>query len=157
VALKASLYRNIRLLQGGADAFAEITEPTGISPASGFCWELIRVEVMIPNSVAIEAIAADFSISWALSRDTSAALADLSDADTIYAEGFAVPLNTNGSAEVNRLWTYTPPPGTIVVSPNIYGTIDSTGTSLTLDIDMRVYYQEVKISEVEILRLLTQG
>lgn len=50
---QAALFRNIRLLQGGADAFAEITEPTSISPSSMIAWLIKRVEVMIPNSVEI--------------------------------------------------------------------------------------------------------
>lgn len=154
---QAALFRNIRLLQGGADAFAEIIEPTSISPSAMLAWLIRRVEVMIPNSVAIEAIAADFSIAWALSRQSSAALADLSDPSTIMADGFGICTITSGLANFDRLHVWTPPDGVLVATPNLYATIDSTGTSLTLDIDMRVYYEEVKISEVELLRMLTQG
>jgi hypothetical protein len=43
------------------------------------------------------------------------------------------------------------------VEPLIYAHLDSAATGLTLTAYMRLFYREVKLSEVDILRMLTQG
>lgn len=150
-------FRNITLTQGSADAFVQGTEPTGIDPAHGIGWELTRIELFFANTVTLEALSADNSVAWSLTRDSETAVMSLDDADCLHANGFAVPLTTSGEVFVPRLYVWTPPPGLVIVSPNLYAQLDSTGTGLTLVATMRVYYESVKLSELEVLRMLSQG
>lgn len=150
-------YRNIVLTQGSADAFVQAQEYTGIDAGSGYGWMLKRIEVMFPLAQVLEGIAADFSIALSLTLSTQTAVKSLDDSNTLYADGIAVPLTTSGVTEVDRKWEWIAPSGVIVVAPSVFAQLDSTGTSLSLTAHMRVYYEEVKLSEVEILRMLTQG
>lgn len=149
-------FRNITLTQGGADAFVQTSEPTGINPSLGMGWLLKHALVHFSNAVTLEAISADSSVCWSLTRDSETAIMSLDDDDCIYADGFAVPFTTSGEVYVPRLFRYDFPDGVVVVDPYLYAQIDSTGTGLTLIAQMRLYYEEVKLSEIEILRMLSQ-
>lgn len=150
-------HRNITCTQGSADAFIEAEEITGIDPSSARGWMLTRLEVMFSQAAGLQGLSADSAIQWALTRDTKAALASLDDSDVIVCGGIFNALTTSGEIVVPSLWLYEFPAGVIVVEPSIYMHLDSAATGLTLTAHARLYYEEVKLSEVEILRMLTQG
>jgi len=157
MANKIAQYRNITLTQGGADAFVQATEPTGINPSLGSGWLLTHALIFFPLTVTLEGLSADNSIVWSLTRDSETAVASLDDNDCLFASGFAVPLTTSGEVYVPRLHRFDFPDGIVVVNPNLYAQLDSTGTGLTLTAHMRLYYEEVKLSELEVLRMLSAG
>lgn len=150
-------YRNIVVTQGGADAFVQVTEPTGIDADRGMGWMIDRVEVMFGNDIALQNVSADFSISWSLTRDSETAIVSLDEASAIFAGGIAGSLTTSGQILLPRVHTWIAPQGIVVVNPNLYAQLDSDATGLTLSADFRIYYSSVKLSELEILRMLSQG
>lgn len=149
-------YRNISLVQGAADAFVQAVEYTGIDAAQGFGWLLKRVELEFPLAVAIADLQ-DCEIAWSVGNESRATVGDLSDGNTLHAGGFASAMTTSGQSEFDKLWVYDFVDGMLVVSPVIYAQLDSSGTSLALTANMRVYFESVKLTEIEILRMLTQG
>lgn len=150
-------FRNITLTQGGADAFVQATEATGISPSSGVVWMLRRAEIEFPQSAALQNISADCAVHVALTRDTKAAMSDLNDSDTLMVDGFFASLTTSGQVVIPQVLYHDFPDGILVVEPNLYAHLDSAATGLTLTAYLRLFYDEVKMSEVDILRQLTQG
>jgi len=150
-------FRNITLTQSGADAFKETTETTGIDPSSGQAWLLKRVEVLFAGAAGLQGISADCNIEWSLSRDTKAAMSTLADSDVIHQASIFNALTTSGEILIPGLYGYDFPDGVLVVEPTIYAQLDSASTGLTLTAYMRIYYETVKLSEVDILRMLTQG
>jgi len=155
--ISVARFRNILLTQGSADAFKEATEMTGLDPASGQAWLLKRLEVSFAGAVGLQAISADSEIGWSLSRDSKAAMSNLLDSDIIHQNGIFASLTTSGQVLVPGLYEYEFPDGVLVVEPEIFAQLDSTSTGLTLTAHMRLYYETVKLSEVDILRMLTQG
>ncbi len=150
-------FRNIKVTQGGADAFAQTSESTGIDPSGGKGWMLKRVEVQFPIAGNMQGLSADAALHWALTRDSKAALSDLDDSDTIFAGGFSASLTTSGQIMVPNVYVHEFEDGIMVVEPTIYCHLDGTATGLTLTANFRLYYEEVKLAEVDILRMLTQG
>lgn len=150
-------FRNLQPVQGSADAFAQVSEVTGIDPVSGRAWMLRAMDVSFPPDNTLAAVSADFSIHWSLTRDSKAAVAGLDDSDCIEAGGIYGSLTTSGQILLPSVYHHTFEEGIIVVEPMLYFQIDSNATGLTLSPDVRLYYDEVKLSEVDILRMLTQG
>jgi hypothetical protein len=150
-------FRNVKCTQGSADAFVQATEYTGIDPSGGKGWMLTRLEVAIPVLPGIQALSADAEMHWSVSRDSKTAVVSLDDADSIAMGGFFNSLTTSGQVLVPALFVHEFAPGIIVVEPTIFFQLDSTATGLANVNDFRLYYEEVKLSEVDILRMLTQG
>jgi len=150
-------YRNMQPVQSAADAFVQATEVTGIDPTNGRAWMLRKLEVSFPQDNALQNISADCSIHYSLTRDSKAAIAGLDDSDCTAAGSLYASLTTSGQIVFPGLFEYNFPDGVMVVEPNLYFQLDSAATGLTLSPDVRLYYDEVKLSEVDILRMLTQG
>jgi len=148
---------NIRTTQGGADAFVQTEEYTGISPADGLVWLIKRIEVSFTTACGLQGISADAEISFALSRETAVAVVEKNDSACLYKGGFVNSLTTSGQIEVPREFVYVPEDGLVIVGPSLFAQLDSTATGLTLVADWRIFYNSVKISELEILRMLSQG
>lgn len=152
MAQKPMEFRTINLLQGGADAFVEGSILTGIDPSEGLAWLLHRVEMLFETTQSI--ISADADLSYSLSRTSQAAIPSYDDDSVIMADGFSNALTTSGEIVLPRLRIWEPPEGVLVVGDTLYAQLDSTGTGMTMQAYMRVYFEEVKVSELEILRIL---
>jgi len=157
MAQKTDRFQNIALTQGSADAFVQGSLVTGIDSDEGVAWLLKRVDMNFPAAAGLQAMSADAEIHWSLTRDSKTAIAGLDDRDCILADGFFLSLTTSGQVAVPAQWIWHPPEGTIVVEPTIYAQLDSTASGLALQATMRLHYEPVKVSELEILRALNQG
>lgn len=150
-------FRNLTLTQGGADAFVQATEYTGIDPSTGMGWMLERMEIEFPQAAGLQGISADCAVHLALTRESKTAMSDINDSDTLAVMGFFNALTTSGQLLIPQTMIYTFPPGVVVVEPYIFAHLDSAATGLTLTAYVRLFYSDVKLSEVEMLRMLTQG
>jgi len=149
------LQRNITVTEGGADAFVQVTDPTAISASAKVAWLIKRIQVMFDLDVTLEAVSADFAIAWAVARASDTSVPSLDDKDTIHADGISGSLTTSGQILIPKLYEWDAPgEGLLMVDPQLFYTLDSTATGLTLSADFRVWYEEVTLSELEILRLV---
>lgn len=153
MAFEVDRFKSIHLTQGGVDAFVEGSISTGIVPEDGLALLILGVEVKL-YAGSISALAADGSLVWSLARDTKTAVGSYDDDEIIMTDGIAYSLTTSGAVLSRVSFDWQPPAGLLVVEPNIYVQFDSTATGVANDILMRVHYQQVKVSELEILRLL---
>jgi hypothetical protein len=147
-------YLSANATMAGADAFKETAITTNLNPADGYAFQVERIEFSLNNAIAGWA-GADSNFQVVLARDTKLAIAKLSDPDVMYKKTLVLILLTAaGFAWVDGTWTWIAPSGVYIVEPTIYLQIDADATGLTMDLDARIFYSEVKLSEVEILRLL---
>lgn len=154
--VKIAKYLSFNCTQGGADAFKETAIATELDPANGYAFQIIGIDFAFTTACNWSTIAATSEISIALSRDTKAAVPELSDPDCMLKIQRAFMFA--GAAFCGELgegaWHFTPSEGIYIVEPTIYAELDSTATAKTLVLNGRIYYEEVKLTEVEILRLL---
>ena len=154
MAVKALQFKTISMLQGGADAFVQGQLSTLINPSDGVGWMVKKIEMAF--STALAAVSADFNVKYALSRLTKAAMPDYSADDVILADGFSGSLTTSGQIVLPQLISYDVPDGVLVVGDTLYAQLDSDATALTIQAYMRIWYEEVRVTELEILRMIEQ-
>jgi hypothetical protein len=150
-------YLEFTATQGGADAFVQASIDTNLVPADGYAFSIVQMDFSFSASSALQNISADSLTRYALTRDTKLAVSELSDPDVIYRGGYATSLTTSGQLLIPDSWSYTPQTGMIIVEPTVYFSLDSDATGLTMTLNGRIYYEEVKLTEVEILRLLNNA
>jgi hypothetical protein len=146
-------YKSVVLTQGGADAFVQGSITTDIIPADGEGWLLSRIEIQF-DPTALAALSADASIIWSGSRDSQTAVRGYNDADAFYVGGRVFSLTTSGTYQQPLVEVFDPPVGTIFVEPTMYFQLDSTATGGIVIATFRVHYTMVKLTEIEILRIL---
>lgn len=154
-ALNIQRWLDIQCVQGGADAFVQGTVATDIVPEDGLILKVTAVWFEIVTSMA--GLAADAHLFWSLTRDTKTAVATLSDPDCFLADTFVLALTTSGAVAFSQVWRYPDQQGIYLVEPTLYGQLDSSSTSLTLTANFRVFYEEVRANEVDILRITTNS
>jgi hypothetical protein len=150
-------YLSILATQGGADAFVQQAITTNLIPSDGYAYKIIGVDLCFTDASGLQAISADSSLVMSLTRDTKTAVAEYSDPDTIWRDGTAFSLTTSGQLAIPQRHDWAPPFNAYIVEPTIYFQLDSAATGCTSTIAGRLYYEEVKLSEVEILRLLNNA
>jgi len=152
-----ALYRTFSFEQGSADAFIQAQINTGINPGDGRGWELLTLEVMINPSCTPQILSADCDLGYSLCRASQTAVVPLNDNDCLAADGVAISLTTNGQVVIPLRYEYDFVPGTVVVDPTLFFQFDSTATGVTFVGEARLYFRQVKITELEALRMLSQG
>lgn len=143
-------YLTAQCVQGSADSFVQDAITTGLVPADGFAFKLTRM-VYDVNPLPL---VANCDRTFSLTRDTKTAVCKYDDPDTLFMQMDVARLVTSGGFIAPASGMIDFPDGIYVVEPTIYLQLDSSTTSLTMTMNARFYYEEVKLSEVEILRLL---
>jgi len=149
-------YINLKATEGGADAFVEDSEVTNIVPSEGRAFLITEITVYIEPSSFYTA-SSDFFIAWSLTRDSKLAIAQYDDPECFLSDGIAHLLTTSGSSIINTSYRYNPPGGILLVEPSVYFQLDSTGVGGAVTAYARLAYDEVKVTEVDILRLLNNA
>jgi hypothetical protein len=145
------------VIQGGADAFICTALATDLNPSDGYAFKIVAVEGNFSTAIAMQGMSADCKVMWALSRDIKVAMADLNDTDLIFRDGFYQGLTTSGAFIREDGFKWVPNHDVYIVEPNIYLVLDSDATGIQISMAWRIYYEEVKLTEVEILRLINNA
>jgi len=153
--LDIARYLTISMTQGSADAFVQGTVDTGIIPEEGRGLKVVKAEFFL--STPLQAVSADFDIFWSLTRDTKLTVTGVTDDDSLLYDGWSGSLTTSGQILIPARREYSELEGIYLVEPTIYGQLDSTATGLTLSAQWRLWYQEVSLSEIDILRILNNS
>jgi len=145
----------VLVTQTGADTFTSEPISTGMTLEGKTGWQVTAIQVFWADGSAVAA--ADWSISATLATvDTETAFGD---ADEITRISWGLQ-NTAGVAVAVP---YEPQKENflieprITVQPQIYAGIVSSGTGQANDIIMEVYYETVKLSDLEVMRLYAVG
>lgn len=152
---KIQRYISLNATQPGADTFVQASASTNIVPEDGLVYKVLGIDVQL--SAAIQGIATDCACYWSFSRDTKTGLCALSDPDCMLMDGFAVALTTSGAVRLPATYRYSDMSALYIVEPTIYLQVSSGTTGLVNIVNSRIYYEEVKMSEVEILRILNNS
>jgi hypothetical protein len=146
---------NGTVTQGGADTFTVATIPTGLTVDGKAGWSVTGIEVFWSNGY--QAAAADALAHAQLS--TIATITTFTSADEIARVSWGIQ-NTAGVAvamnfePIKRVFLSEP---RITVQPNIYLQCNTATTGLTNVMLFKVYYDIVKLTDLELLRLFAGG
>lgn len=141
--------------QSASDTFTTVTLETGITAAGKFGWQINAIEAFWADGAA--AAAGDWSLNAKLA--TVSTSTNFQDTDEIARLSWGLQ-NTGGVAVAVP---YDPYKGfgllepRITVQPELYIGVESSGTNQANDVVFRVYYEIVKLSDLEVLRLLQGG
>lgn len=153
MAQQIDLWKYLNLTQTVADTMVEASAATEIDPANGEAWLITQIDITYALS-ALMNNTGDFLYTYSVTRDTKTGVASYGDVDTIHTGGFARTFTTSGSDSISATEIYVPPAGTLFVEPEIFAQFNTVGTGAVQAAFMRIHYQLVRVTEVEILRLL---
>jgi len=154
-ALNIQRWLDISLVQGGADAFVQGSVATDIVPEDGLILRITDIWMEIVTSLT--GLGADSSIEWSVTRDTKTAVAKLSDPDSFLSDLWSLAFTTSGQTWLQQLFRYENLKGVYLVEPTVYAQLDSTTTGATITANVRLFYEEVRANEVDILRITTNS
>lgn len=141
--------------QGGADTFAASSVDTNLTPDGKAGWEIVAFSAFYINAEV--GAAADAQMNVILS--TQATVTTFDQEEEIYRLTWGVA-NTGGVAvaypisHVKREFLIAP---RLTVQPLIYVQAASSSTGLTNAIAYEIHYNIVKLTDLEVLRLLQGG
>lgn len=155
MALNIQRFHTITTVQSGADAFVQASLATDIVPEDGLIQRITSIHMQFRGNFS--ALAADTWIEWSLSRESEVAVLTLGDEQCIVADNWDFALVTSGAAQFTQTQRYENLSGLYIVEPTIYLQLDSVGLGAANTSSMRIYYEEVRASEVDILRILNNA
>lgn len=142
--------------QGGADAFAQDTIATALEGSTGIAYRIRELEFEVPRW---QNILNASDVTLCLTRRTKSAMPLITDVDVIKKVQRQVSFNTSGAVATDGVFrfVYTEDENLLVVEDPLYLQIDSSATTLTQTGYCRIGYEQVKISDIDRLTLLTQS
>lgn len=141
--------------QSGNDIFTSVAIPTGLTVDGKSGWAIQAMEAYWADGASIAA--GDWYLNAKLA--TISTSTSFQDDDEIARLDWGLQ-NTGGVAVAVP---YEPFRGIslaearVTVSENLYVSVESSGTSNANDVVFRIYYEIVKLSEIEVLRLRQGG
>jgi hypothetical protein len=141
--------------QGGADTASSQSISTGLTADGKSGWEISAIEAYWVNGETVPA--ADWELDASVTTVNSTF--NFSSLDVIGALTWALQ-NTGGVAvavpfePIKRNVLLEP---RLTVQPTIYCRVDSTLTGIANNVIFAVYYEIVKLTDIEVLRLLQGG
>lgn len=141
--------------QGGADTAVNLAVETNLTADGKFGWEIYALEVYWVNAEAVAA--ADWELTALFG--TTTATPSYASADEIVRVSWGMQ-NTAGVAiaipyePIKQIIMIEP---RVTVQPTIYFTVISTLTGQANNCIYHLYYNTVKLSDLEVLRLLAGG
>lgn len=151
MAVQIQRHFDTRVVQGGADAFVENAIATSLVPSDGVGFAITRIDALREQGLGTTN---NCIIEWSICRDSKTAVAGYTDPECMLAWKAQTRNAANGIFVEDLLTVFDIPAGLIVVEPYIYVQLDSNLTVLSNAVQFRFYYEEIKLTEVEILRLL---
>lgn len=140
--------------QSGADTTTSVSVSTGITVDGKTGWQVTGLRAVWKDCAAVAA--ADYLVeAFVASTSTAPAIEDEE-----YIQGVAWALqNTAGTAVVAAVEPVKANvlSGRTTVQPTLYLFVRSTGTSQANDIVIELEYETVKLTDLEVLRLLQAG
>ena len=144
-----------QVTQGGADTFTSVAVPTGLEADGRSGWEVVGMRVLWVNGLTVAAV--DHVVHAKI--QTIATLAAFTSPDEVDRVSWGVQ-NTAGVAvaytfePVREHMLFIP---RVTVQPNIYVAIESTASNQSNVCQISVYYNVIKLTDLEVLRLLAGG
>lgn len=146
-------FLSMSVTQGSADAFATASISTGIASVN-LGLRVRAIEIYWPSPVEVDA---EYDVE--ICRRLPTALLGMGDRRSLFFRTRHVKLTTSGIFVWNNV-EYQPYPKDLellVVEDPIYLSVDSTGTSASNQVTGRLYYEEVRLTDVQKLSALQES
>lgn len=150
-------FASVEITQGAADALITGQVSTGISTAATYGWMIDKIEFDIATLTAIP-LATDQDIRIQVARGAQTAFLDFDDDDVICQWQTFIPTiaGSVGNPVFQMPYVWIPPTNYVVANPIITVLMDSTSTGIALVGRCRFFYFPVKMSELDLLRILAE-
>jgi hypothetical protein len=138
--------------QGSADAFAQTTITTGLSLIGNNAYQIRGIHYAHSKLLAVDNV----EMTLGLARRSKTATPNWTDPDCIWYYTKGTELATSGAfiTESGGMWV--PPGPTYIVEDYIYLQIDSSNTSASNSVLIRIEYDLVRITDAERNGLLSR-
>jgi len=143
------------ITQGGADTFTSVQVLTGLTADGKAGWDIKGFRVFWSNGYT--AVAGDAILNGVLATIPTVTLPN-NDAEILRVSwgvqntaGVAVAFNFEPIKSIEQI------DGRVTAQPDLYVHANSTGTGLTNVLYYQIDYEIVKLSDLEVLRLLVGG
>lgn len=146
----------VKVTQGGADTFTQVAIDTNLTADGKSAWQFTRLTAFWENGYT--AAAADQTISAILSTQVTTVTTPV-DAEEIARVNWSIA-NTAGVAvayPLDLIKEVSIPTDRITVQPIVYASVSSVTTGLANVVYFELEYEVVKLSDIEVLRLLLGG
>jgi hypothetical protein len=146
----------VAVTQGGADTLTQVAIPTGLTADGKLGWMIKRLTAMWSNGYT--SVAADQKMSAILSTQATTVTTP-TDPEEMARLVWAVA-NTAGVAvayTMELLKQTLAAADRVTVQPYLYATVESAGTGLSNLVYFEIEYEDVKLSDIEVLRMLVGG
>ena len=144
------------LIEGVAGTFVQATIDTNISIDGKYGWEITGFKAFLATGYT-EVTTADWEINAVLSTQVTTATA-MSDPEELARIGWANNFTTASVAyPIEPIKTAQMLETRLTVQPQIYVGIDANGTAAVSRIYYEISYDIVKLTELEVMRLLVGG
>jgi len=141
--------------QGGADTFTAVAIPTALTVDGKSGWQVNGVRAYWVDGAAVAA--ADHSLdALILSDGVTHTFADDEWIDSV-SWGLQNTAGTAVAVPFEPMKEHLLVEPRVTVQPNIYAAVKSAGTGQANDVIIEVIYEIVKLSDLEVLRLLAGG
>jgi hypothetical protein len=139
--------------QASADAFATAAIPTGIASVNLG----LRVRAIEYGWGAL--VETDASYNFEICRRLPTALLGLADRRSLFQQNLQASITTSGAfvTEMIRRFLFPKDLDLMIVEDPIYFSIDSNGTSASNVAIARIYYEEVRLTDVQKLSALQES
>lgn len=140
--------------QGSADAFATASVSTGLAGLNQG-YRVRGIEVQWPATL----IETDGFYQFEIARRQPTAILAVADRRSLYYQLLQIAITTSGSwvrDSVTRVW-YPKDMELMIVEDPIYFSVDSNGTSASNGITCRIYYEEVRMTDLAKLAALQES
>jgi hypothetical protein len=146
----------VAVTQGGADTLTQVAIPTSLTADGRMGWLIKRLTAMWSNGYT--SVAADQKMSAILStKPTTATIPTDSEelARVVYAVSNTAGVAVAYTMELQK--TTLAAADRVTVQPYLYATVESAGTALANLVYFEIEYEDVKMTDLEVLRLLVGG
>jgi len=148
----------VSVTQASADAFVQGVIDTQISTNSNAVWSVRHVDFYLnPQNCYAWANPADIAVSMCLTDASKTSVVDPGDQDWL--EGAVFAINAAAAAVCSILvpcyLDKELPGGLLVASPALYFGLKTFNTGVANTAICRIWYEPVRVSEIELLRLRT--
>jgi hypothetical protein len=147
----------INVTQSGANVDGEVLLPTLLTVDGKSGWLITGVKFSIGNLPFAVIPTADCQATMELNTETGLQSAIDKDCICIEYAAFSGIAASTSSYQVQTTYNAVIPEGRLTVQPNLYLHISTVGFSAALNVICEVFYEVVKLTDMEVMRLLQGG
>lgn len=145
------------LTQSVANGTTEVLIPTGLTIDGRAGWNISGVRFLIPGLNVGVVPTADCNVFMQLNTETGDQIPTDNDSIVYDVAAFSGIAASTSGFQVNSTFLTVLPEGRLTVQPDLYFRVSSVGMTAALTVYLVVSYEVVKLTDMEVMRLMQGG